>query len=116
MTPSALTDMLSDGRLGAASGRPFRGATPQPVHASCGYPALPTGVPEIDAVLPRGGLKAGATHEWFAPPLGPENGRGPWYPPLTLMAYLAARAEGREPGAPAGLLVWVGRRCWPMPA
>src|SRR4051812_5427822 len=116
MTPTALADMLSDGRVSAASGRLFRGVAPQTAHAGGGYLVLGTGVPEIDAALPKGGLKTGATHEWFAPPIdGPETARGHWYPPLTILAHLATKAGAGSDSA-AGLLVWVGRRCWPMPA
>jgi protein ImuA len=63
-------------------------------------PITAVGVPSIDGVLPGGGLGRGLTHEWILE--GPSQ---VWYPPVLLLAWLAARASG--------LVVWIGRRCWP---
>src|SRR3954467_10185025 len=102
--------MLADGRVQIASGRKAIGPTyPQSVHQNCGYPSVPLGVIEIDGALPRGGLKAGATHEWFAPPFD-QSVRAAWAPPLPILTTVALRAARS-----GDLLVWVGRRCWPMP-
>jgi protein ImuA len=84
---------------------------PQSVHENCGYLSIPVGVSEIDAALPEGGLKPSATHEWFAPPFD-HSARSAWAPPLTILATIATRASAES----GDLLVWVGRRCWPMPA
>src|SRR5262245_51065572 len=62
----------------------------------------PTGIAPVDEALPGAGLGLGMTHEWileagFAP--------GDWRAPLILMAFLAGQA--------GGMLVAIGRRCWP---
>lgn len=48
----------------------------------------------------------GMIHEWFGhtPPLSRAH-HDNWMPPLTILALLAARH--------AGLVLWIGRRCWP---
>jgi hypothetical protein len=101
-------------------------------------PVISTGVGAIDRVL-RGGLRAGATHEWFGLPLGGETREmrgegaaggvgpslaspaspsqakargGPWAPPLGVVSAIARRAA--EAGGDARVL-WIGRRVWPMP-
>src|SRR5258708_2691232 len=110
MSTLAFDALFTDGRIRIASGwTGFGPVCPQSVHQNCGYLTLSTGVTEIDAVLPGGGLKAVATHEWFAPATE-GSARGAWAPPLTVMLHLALRGKGE------GLVVWIGRRCWPMPA
>lgn len=70
------------------------------------------------------GLARGALHEWIglvdgAPRERPV--RGPWSPPLTLLAHLAARAleERLARGGgqdPSGSVLWIGRAVWPYAA
>jgi hypothetical protein len=80
---------------------------------------LPTGWPEVDAVL-GGGLPGGALHEWFglaAPagtPFDDEVSKTAWTPPLCVMAHLVRQAFAVRPGA--SWTVWVGQRCFPYPA
>jgi protein ImuA len=40
------------------------------------------------------------------------SARAAWAPPLTILTTIALRASAQT----GDLLVWVGRRCWPMPA
>lgn len=111
MNLRALQAILADGRVKLASGRTAwrDDHCPRPLHGKCGYLGLPTGIPEIDSVLPAGGLRGGATHDWFAPGLDlQDSSDGPWRPPLTVLARLAM-------GTGDGLIIWVGRACWPMP-
>lgn len=61
-----------------------------------------TGWGAVDAVLPGGGLRRGATHEWIG-----EGDRG-WSAPLFLVAHLARTSAGAD-----GWIVWIGRRAWP---
>lgn len=70
---------------------------------------VPTGIPEIDAALPGGGLACGQVHEW----LGIEDGsRRQWSPPIWAMMGLtagAALADGHRS-------VWIGQSVWPYAA
>jgi protein ImuA len=107
MVATALERILSDGVIRRGSGYSGR--------VLCDPPAiLPTGIPAIDQRLPRGGLKPGATHEWFGLPLGAQDGPaargGPWAPPLGIVSVLA-----QSPNLPRGPILWIGRRVWPMP-
>ncbi len=57
-------------------------------------------------------LARGMIHEWFVGGLI-ESSRNDW-PPLGILAHLAARALEGEPGV-GGRVLWIGRRCWPYP-
>ncbi len=75
---------------------------------------LKTGWPDIDTAL-RGGLLAGALHEWFglAPRRHHEASLRTWSPPLCVLVHLAWQAL--EADSRPRWTVWVGRRCFPYP-
>ncbi len=68
----------------------------------------PTGLGPVDRVLPGGGLRAGATHEWFGYALPDGGERGDWFAPLTILCAIAVRAACLP-------VIFIGRRCWPAP-
>ena len=115
---------LEDGRIrvGGSTGlRPGAGPTQAQDARAAAWGAWPTGVEAIDRTLPGGGLRAGATHEWFGSTLDPQGeGQarrgGEWVPPLGVILEIAKSGPGRHtPGKEEGLVLFIGRRCWPMP-
>jgi len=99
--------------------------------------AVSTGLSDLDAVLPHGGLDRGAVHEWLgiaenqpvepdftsshaAPspvsPARPSRSRPRHNAPLPLaiLLWLATRAAASDPTG-QGHLVWVGPAVWPYP-
>lgn len=64
------------------------------------------GIYEIDSILPRGGIAAGAIHEWmFDDALDS--------PPLIIPAYLAANLLRQNEDARS--VFWIGKDVWPSP-
>jgi protein ImuA len=85
---------------------------------------VPTGMDEIDAALPRGGLESGRVHEWVGvrgidcgerAEVGRVRRRGTWSPALELIAEMVGRAAGLV-NQGRGRVVWVGEAVWPYPA
>lgn len=121
----ALTDLVRRLERGGLT-RPATGE--DRAHAYGAAPAaVATGWPGLDGRLGTlagaPGLARGALHEWIGL-VDPHEGaaaRGPWSPPLTLLAHLAARAleerlargGGHER---SGSVLWVGRAVWPYAA
>lgn len=71
-------------------------------------PGVATGWGPVDQAL--GGLRQGATHEWFTRPV---EGLGEtWTPPLMVLSYLCSQALRAMPEA---WVLCVGRRVWPSP-
>lgn len=77
--------------------------------------AVRTGWDAVDATLPGGGLRRGATHEFVSVAMReatPAWSRREWEPPLAVLAFLAGAAE-RASGDGCAWSVWIGRRTWP---
>src|SRR5205085_1556824 len=104
-----LQSILEQGLVSRIAGR-----QDAPLAACC-----PTGIGPVDEAMPGGGLGLGMTHEWILEGC-PEDGWG-WRAPLILMTFLAGRATrageggrvGRGGAGGGGLMVAIGRRCWP---
>jgi len=96
---ATLRDQL--GRLEAAGGLDGDGASA----------ALATGWDAIDGVLPGGGLRLSAVHEWVDASPRTEGSRGAWSPPILLLAHLARRALATEPKGRH--ICWIGRAVLP---
>jgi protein ImuA len=95
--------------------------------------AIPFNAPEIDTLLPAGGLQCGAIHELFYndPLLATTGKRASTNLSFssTIPALLASNAVARYYDSPASaweshhthrapfpfLIVWIGKRCWPTP-
>jgi protein ImuA len=115
----------SELRAGVEDGRIRIGRGRVTTEADSRWGARPTGVEAIDRTLPGGGLRAGATHEWFGTTFDPQGESGDagarrggagglWVPPLSVATAIAGRAH-KEKESGGGLVLFVGRRCWPMP-
>lgn len=84
------------------------------VGGSVAHETFSTGWRGIDEVLPGGGLRCGAIHEWFGleAPAGDSASlatRSSWTPPLVILAHLAHRAAS----ARTSWTIWIGSRIWP---
>lgn len=76
-------------------------------------PVAPTGWAEADHAI-GGGLACGALHEWFGLMGGGRPDSRVWLPPISILSHLAARSLMGS-GVSGGLVVWIGKRCWPYP-
>jgi protein ImuA len=77
---------------------------------------LGLGLGPIDAVMPRGGLRVGAVHEWLGlcRPAGERSSRQFWTPPLSMLIHVARRAiTGADVQTRA--VVWIGAKVWAHP-
>ncbi len=78
-------------------------------------PVAPTGWIGPDYAL-GGGLACGAVHEWFGLMGGGRRDSRVWLPPISVLSHLAARSlTASGVGGDGGLVLWMGRRCWPYP-
>jgi hypothetical protein len=73
-----------------------------------------SGWPQIDAAL-TGGLAVGRVHEWFTGGGDGVTCKGePWHAPMCVFLHLARQvATAASQQGIRGLIVWIGRRCWP---
>ncbi len=71
---------------------------------------LARGSSRVEVRFPDDGVivSGGAIHEWIRA----MSERGPWLPPLIVLAHLSHRAMEASDD---GWAVWVGKRCWPYP-
>lgn len=67
----------------------------------------PTGLAQIDEVLPAGGLARGSMHEWCSGAAERDPRR--WTPPISLATHLVPAAGSDA----ASSVVWIGPRVWP---
>lgn len=79
-------------------------------------PVAPVGWGAVDRAL-GGGLACGAVHEWFGLMGGERRGCRVWLPPIGVLSHLASRSltAGGGVAGEGGLVLWIGRRCWPYP-
>jgi len=95
----------------ARGSKPSAGASgPQPGGSRADF--VSTRWPEVDGTLQ--GLRLGVVHEWFGliEPRAAKNQRDASAPPLQIFSHLAACAAATFP---RGVVVWIGRACWPHP-
>jgi protein ImuA len=97
-----LEQLLADGMVTRGKWATPSPSFPRVIHR-CGYLSL--GVPQIDACLPGGGLKRGATHEWFTLLPDGQPSRRSWFPPLSILTILATTS--------AGLIIWIDLHPFP---
>lgn len=75
--------------------------------------SAPFEIPEIDAVLPGGGLALQAVHELaFSTNAPNERAKKRWVAPFFFLSLLVARQILRARGCSA---LWIGRKCFPAP-
>jgi len=94
----------------------LRGALRETAVARTG---LATGWPDLDELLPGGGLRRGGVHEWVGvapPPDGEKSDERSafWCPPLAIVSHLVRRALAAA-GDPVSYPVWIGAAVWPYP-
>jgi protein ImuA len=93
----------------------LRGALRETAVATAG---LATGWPDLDELLPGGGLPRGGVHEWVgvASPDGEKSDERSsfWGPPLAIMSHLVRRALAAAGGL-VSYPVWIGASVWPYP-
>jgi protein ImuA len=97
-----LEQLLADGMVTRGKWATPSPSFPRVIHR-CGY--LPLGIPQIDVCLPGGGLKRGATHEWFTLLPDGQPSRRSWFPPLSILTILATTS--------AGLIIWIDLHPFP---
>lgn len=96
-----LQSILEQGLVSRISGQ--QETSPARLAATCS-----TGIAPVDEALPGAGLGLGMTHEWILEAAFPP---GDWKAPLILLTFLAG--QWCVCGGAAGMLVAIGRRCWP---
>ena len=110
-----IEDLSRQGLVWAGSGHPSTEITFNP-HARH-EDAIPFAIPEIDHILPHGGLQRGSIHEFFYnDPLQPRAF------PTSLISTIARNAHElitqqrswNEAESTRGIL-WIGKRSWPTP-
>jgi hypothetical protein len=115
-SPLAIDDLVDNGLVWTASGRPKTEIHFKTESLSASS-SLPFTIPEIDDSLPTKGLPRGVLHEFFYhDPLQPER-RSSLIPTLlALNAYNTLTSENSwSRSAPARSIVWIGKRTWPTP-
>ncbi|MCB0323215.1 MAG: hypothetical protein KDD69_06555 [Bdellovibrionales bacterium] len=100
--------------LGTETARGTASALGAPRNA-LGREGVGFGIPEIDALLPRGILPGGHLHEWALENELSCRTRNRWHPPLIFLTALLSRAFFSHSEGSKRLTVWIGRKCWPTP-
>ena len=75
-------------------------------------PACRFDIAAIDRALPQRGFSSGTLHEWCFESSFSSQAKFQWFAPLRILSFLAAKTFREH--SPQSVL-WVGRRCWPMP-